>query len=80
MLNTPNIRKGVTRERVTSTSIRSIGYDPDNRILEIELRSGGVYQYFRVPCDAHRSLVNSASIGGHYTKFIKPVYKFRKVK
>lgn len=70
----------MTRERVSSTSIRSIGYDPDNKILEIELRHGGVYQYFQVPADAHRSLVGATSIGGHYTKFIKPLYQFRKVK
>jgi hypothetical protein len=70
----------LTRERVSSSSIRSVGYDPDNRILEIELRHGGVYQYFQVPPEAHQSLVAATSIGGHYTKFIKPAYRFRKVK
>ena len=63
-----------------SASIRSIGYDPDNLILEIELRNGGIYQYFQVPENAHRLLLEASSIGGHYTKFIKPVYRFRKVK
>jgi hypothetical protein len=70
----------LTRESVSSTSIRSIGYDPDNEILEIELRRGGIYQYFQVPPEAHRSLVGATSIGGHYTKFIKPIFQFRKVK
>jgi hypothetical protein len=49
-------------------------------ILEIELRNGGVYQYFQVPPEAHESLVGASSIGGHYTRFIKPAYRFRKVK
>ena len=49
-------------------------------ILEIELRNGGIYQYFQVPAEAHANLINASSIGGHYTKFIKPVYRFRKVK
>lgn len=70
----------LNRQRVSSSSIRSIGYDPDNKILEIELRHGGVYQYFQVPAEAHRSFLGASSIGGHYTRFIKPVYEFRKVK
>lgn len=70
----------MTRERVSSSIIRSVGYDPDNRILEIELRRGGIYQYFQVPAEPYRSLVEAESIGRHYTKFIKPVYQFRKVK
>jgi hypothetical protein len=68
------------RERVSSSGIRSIGYDPDNRILEVELRHGGIYQYFQVPAEVHRSFVDAPSIGGYYTRFIKPTYEFRKVK
>ena len=70
----------MNRQRVSSSSIRSIGYDPDTKILEIELRNGGIYQYFRVPADEHASLVSAASIGRYYSKIIKPAYKFRRVK
>lgn len=70
----------MTRERVTSTSIKSVGYDRDNRILEIEFRGGGVYQYFQVPPEEHDSLMKAASIGGYHANTIKPNYKFRRVK
>ncbi|MGD9562145.1 MAG: KTSC domain-containing protein [Pyrinomonadaceae bacterium] len=69
----------MTRHRVSSSSIRSVGYDPENQILEIELRRGGVYQYFQVPPEAHQALIGASSIGRFYTKFIKPEYRFRKV-
>lgn len=70
----------MTRHRVSSSSIRSIGCDPDNKILGIELRNGGIYQYFQVPAAEHESLLSAASIGRYYTKIIKPAYKFRCVK
>lgn len=70
----------MTRIRVTSSSIRSIGYDPQGMILEIELRNGGIYQYFRVPAKEHDSLLKAESIGRYYAKVIKPNYKFRRVK
>jgi hypothetical protein len=32
-----------------SSHIRSIGYEPDAKIMEVESRSGGIYQYSIVP-------------------------------
>jgi len=58
-----------------------VGYDPGNRILEIELRGGGIYQYFDVPREGYEALVGAASIGRYYSKVIKPTYaRFRKIK
>ena len=37
------------RQYVSSSNIASIGYDPDNLVLEIEFLSGAVYQYYDVP-------------------------------
>lgn len=67
------------RERVSSTSITSIGYDPDAKILEVELRAG-IYQYFGVPAKVFDDLRNAASKGRYYSKFIRDAYKYRKVK
>ena len=36
------------RQPVSSSNIRSIGYDSESNTLEIEFHSGGVYQYFGV--------------------------------
>ncbi len=70
----------MTRQRVSSSIIKSIGYDPENHILEIEIRGGGIYQYFEVPAAEHDSLINAASIGRYFAKVIKPTYRFRRVK
>ncbi len=37
------------RIQVRSSNIRSIGYDQNRQILEVEFLKGGVYQYFDVP-------------------------------
>jgi len=60
------------REPVTSSSVVSIGYDPAGYILEVEFRSGGVYQYNHVPAAAHRLLLQAASIGEYVNTVIKP--------
>lgn len=38
------------RQYVSSSNIASIGYDPDNQVLEIEFLSGAVYQYYVSDC------------------------------
>lgn len=70
----------MTRKPVSSTSIRSLGYDAENQILEVELKHGGVYQYFQVSADDYAAMLASESIGRYYTKHIKPNRKFRKIK
>jgi hypothetical protein len=70
----------MNRKPVSSSSIRSIGYDPDAKILEVELQNGGIYQYFQVPRETHDDLINAASIGRYYSKYVRDSYKYRKVK
>lgn len=68
------------RDRVASSSIASIGYDKDSKVLEVELKHGGVYQYFDVPEEIGSDLKQAASVGRYYTKYVRKVYRFRKVK
>jgi hypothetical protein len=63
------------RVPVSSSSVRSVGYDPARFILEIEYRSGGVYQYSHVPAAAHRLLLQAASIGEYVNTVIKPRFE-----
>ncbi len=39
------------REPVQSSNIRSVGYDLDEQLLEIEFENGNIYQYFAVPTE-----------------------------
>ena len=35
--------------RVESEAVRAVGYDPDARVLRVEFRESGVYDYLDVP-------------------------------
>ncbi len=61
------------RERVDSTSIVSIGYDPRIQQLEIEFRgSGDVYLYFGVPREEHAAFIAAESKGTYLNQVFKP--------
>lgn len=51
------------REPVDSEAIRSIGYDIDRRVLEVEFHGGAVYRYFDVPDEVYVELMQAASLG-----------------
>ncbi|MCK9446257.1 KTSC domain-containing protein [bacterium] len=51
------------RLSVSSSDIRSIGYDSQSLILEVEFISGDIYQYFNVPKHLYDILINSSSKG-----------------
>lgn len=61
---------------VSSSSIASIGYDPSSRTLEIEFRSGSVYQYFDVPPSVPVELMGASSIGRHFTRHVRGSYRY----
>ena len=49
------------RKRVNSSKIRSAGYDPKSRVLEIEFSDGKVIQYRGVSPEIHRQLMAAPS-------------------
>lgn len=51
------------REMVSSSTIVSIGYDTATETLEVEFKSGGVYQYYNVPETIHVEFTQSGSKG-----------------
>lgn len=59
------------RQYVVSSNIASIGYDPDNMILEIEFLSGSVYQYYDVPQSIYDGLMTADSHGKFLAAYIK---------
>ncbi len=68
------------RQRIDSSSIKSVGYDPDAEILEIEFRNGGVYQYLDVPKRVYEDVINASSAGRYHTVYIKDEFRFRRIK
>ena len=67
------------RRKVRSTNIASVGYDAGTKTLEIEFRSGGVYQYAGVPEKRYESLMKAPAVGSYFHREIKPWYQFRKI-
>lgn len=59
------------RTAVESSVITSVGYDPQDRCLEIEFRSGGVYQYFGVEPALFEGLLNAASKGTYFAQHVR---------
>lgn len=70
----------MNRTPVTSTNIRSVGYDPQSAVLEVEFDSGAVYKYFNVPAHLHQGLMNAESKGEFLKNNIKYGYRYQKVK
>src|SRR4051794_29762136 len=69
----------VRRQRVSSSVIASVGYDPATSILEIELLDGAVYRYFAVPVRQVEELLTATSIGRFYNQVIKPRYPYERL-
>lgn len=67
------------REFVTSSTILSVGYEPQTETLEVEFRSGGVYQYYNVPEPVHQQFLQADSLGKFFHAYIKPAYPCSRV-
>ena len=68
----------MVRQPVSSSNLRSVGYDSDKLILEIEFHESGIYQYSGVPERVYRGLLSAKSIGSFFHKNIKDKYRYRK--
>lgn len=64
------------REQVSSSNVKSIGYDINTSILEVEFKNGRVYQYFNVPINVYNAFINASSIGKYLNSNIVGVYKY----
>lgn len=70
------------REPVTSSNIKSIGWD--NQVLEVEFHNGDVYQYQGVSKAKHQKLMaedtrQGGSVGAHFHRHVRTKHGFRKV-
>ena len=68
------------RRLVDSSSLRSVGYDPRSRTLEIEFHSGSVYQYLDVPQTVFEELLTQNSLGTYFNENIREVYTCARVR
>lgn len=68
------------RQRVTSSNVRSVGYDATSEVLEVEFNTGGIYQYLNVPETIYAALMHAASKGRYLNDHVKDRYRYRQVR
>jgi len=69
----------ITHRNVESSNLKSVGYDPTTRTLEIQFLSGSVYQYSGVPAGVYEALLAAPSKGQYFHRAIRLTYPFKKV-
>jgi hypothetical protein len=70
----------VQRVAVSSKNLKSVGYDEQLLVLEIEFHTGGVYRYSGVPVAVHAALMRAASKGRYFLAMVKDRYPCVKVR
>ena len=68
------------RERIRSSNIRSVGYDPLTQTLEIEFHGGRIYLYANVPTTVNISLMQAGSKGYYFYKHIRERYPTKRIR
>ena len=64
------------RAPIESTSLVSVGYDPSQKVLEVEFHGGRVYRYFGVPRRRYQELLEADSAGRFLNTRIKGFYPY----
>lgn len=68
------------RQPVKSSNIREVGYDAPSQTLEVQFRTGGVYQYLGVPHSVYQGLMQAASHGSYFQRHVRNRYSYRRVR
>lgn len=68
------------RLSVSSSALRSLGYDPATRTLEAEFKNGRVYRYAGVPVELFASFVLSRSKGRFFNVALRSFYPYRETR
>jgi hypothetical protein len=68
------------RRKVSSSSIRSVGYDERNRVLEVEFSDGRINQYSGVSAEVYRRLMSAPSIVSYFRDVVEESFTAKRVK
>ena len=68
------------RVPVNSTNIRSVAYDEESLLLEIEFHTGRIYRYSSVPPHVYAGLMKADSHGKYFQNHITGVYSHIEVR
>ena len=68
------------RIEITSSNLKSVGYDPATQTMEVEFHKGPIYRYKEVPLEVYDTLVRCDSAGAYFAMAVKGKYEFEKEK
>jgi KTSC domain len=61
-----SLSSSLGRIAVWSSNLRSVAYNAWNGTLEVEFRSGSIYQHYDVPRSVYDRLMRASSKGSYY--------------
>ena len=65
--------------RVTSSNLKRVSYNSQSHEMLIQFQSGAVYQYWDVPDNVSRGLVQADSPGKYFNGNIRDRYNYKRV-
>jgi hypothetical protein len=68
------------RSPVSSSNIKSIGYERTLMILEVEFKNGHIYQYMNVPNNIFQEIMNASSCGTYLHQNVMNRFGFEKIR
>lgn len=66
-------------KEVVSTNINSVGYDEEKKVLSVQFKAGGTYEYDDVPKEEYEGLLSTESVGKYFSSRIRNKYVTRKI-
>jgi len=67
------------RIAVNSSNLRSVGYNAQHQVMEIEFHDGSIYRYSGVPVSVYRGLMAAGSKGRYHHAFIRGRFPYAQV-
>jgi len=68
----------VERIPVKSSFLAAVGYNAETGTLEVEFKSGRIYQYMNVEPETHKAMMGAESVGAFYSLGITGKYENRR--
>lgn len=71
----------MTENRVylESSALTAVAFSSESNILEVEFRNGLIYEYLDVSRSIYEQLLNAASKGAFFGRFIRNCFQYRRV-
>jgi lysyl-tRNA synthetase class 2 len=70
----------VTYQRVSSSCIAEVGYDPTDKTLAVRFHGGREYWYAGIPPQTHEALLTAPSIGRYFNAEVRDAFPHQRTR